>query len=167
MNSGILTNEATVAQRLGVPRSVLRALRKKENGAAGVEEGAHWLRGENQAVEYTQAGIAELMRIFADSPPSNAEIEELTAAPTHVALYVARTVANKRLVLAVQELGEVKNPKASLLRVQVKNSKKMRPGMVLDLCRHVSADLYAFEGRKARRANPLVPTQGPSQQPQQ
>lgn len=166
MSTELLTNEALVAQRLGVSRDELRALRKKEKGA-GLREGAHWSRGENKAIEYTQAGIAEAMRILADAAPTQDELEGIAAAPQRAVLHIARLVTNRRLVLAVADPADVRNPKAALLRVQVKNSKKMRPGMVLDRCRHISADLYAFEGRKARKPTTLAPTPGPSQQPEQ
>jgi hypothetical protein len=155
MSVQLLTNEATLAERLGVARAILRDLRK--NGA--VREGEHWVRGENQAVEYTAAGAAELVRTLAPDSPVEV-IEELETAPTHVELYVQRTVRNHRLVLAVRTLEELRSPRPSLLRVQVKNSKKMRPGMLLDRCRHVSADLYTFEGRKPRLA-PITAPIGP------
>jgi len=166
MSTELLTNEAAVASRLGVSRDDLRELRKKEKGAGGLEEGVHWQRGDNKAVLYTQAGIAEAMRIIAESLPTQEEIEEAFKAPVRVRLHVARIVSNKSIVLAVRTAEEVRSPKG-LLRVQVKNSKKMRPGMILDVCRHLNADLYAFEGRKARRPNTPAPESGQHQQPQQ
>lgn len=163
MGMELLTNEATVAERLGVARAVLRDLRK--NGA--VIEGEHWHRGENQAVEYLPAGIKKIAADLGlgDGSPAPDVLEEIAAAPTHVELVIYRTVRNHRLVLAVRTPEELRACNPSLLRVSVKNSKKMRPGMVLELCRHVSADLYAFEGRKPRRATISAPS-GQSQETQ-
>jgi len=155
MQDKILINEKSVSRRVGVPIARLRELRDL------LREGRDWEIDEaSRAVMWSEDGVQELLQLLEDSP--DLQKKEKTAAVTHVdavTLTVHKRVINRRLVLAVDAAGRV-------VRVQVRNSKKMRVGMILDRCTPVDDDgLYAFDGKPRRpMISPVVVTDGATNQ---
>lgn len=130
--------EPDVAERLGMPLEELRELRK------GMKEGAEWKR-LGAGVVYLPRGVTALLGLL--------QLEELPPKKKGgpVCLWVRRLVRNPRILLAVAEPEEVRaRDGVAELRVRVRDSRHYAIGMALEPCRHLEADLYAYEGRAPR-----------------
>ena len=133
-----------LADQLGVSLGDLSELLDHLPLADGLEK-----RNAGGSLEISKKGAARIQDHLGISVPIVLEKKE--AAPL-VTLFVRRIVRNKRMVLAVASAAEVM-AKAGVqeLRVEVRDNTNFTPGMVLEGCRHVQADLYHLAGRPPRR----------------
>ena len=134
-----MTNESDMPDVLGLSLNELRTLRE------GLSEGTDWIR-KGRAVFYTEAGSARLLEILNISKIA----EKKEGARERRELWVKLLVRNPRMLMAVATFEEVRGADAGRFRVQVRDASKFVPGMRLDACRHLQADLYVFEGQAPR-----------------
>lgn len=142
---GAFTRERDVARELGVTLAAVRKVRQSE-----LLEGEHWTKEGNGWVAYTEAGEAKLAALFGVSDPP----EKKKGGPEPVELTVARICPNTKLVLAWDE------ERRPVVRVQVRNSANLRPGMKLWPCLPVTPappNTFQFVGMLPRVAGRWAP----------
>ena len=144
-NSTSITAEADLAVFYGMPVKTLAALRNRH-----LTEEAHWQKN-GRAIHYTPAGLAALaMQLEGpDSPP-------LPLTITAALVITKCRFRNPKLVLAKKSgappaPGEPE-PAPEIVRVKVRSSLKMRPGMVLDPCEPLDLEngYWVFRGKLPR-----------------
>lgn len=131
------TNETDLAEVLGVSINELRTLR------AGAPEGRAWVR-KGRAVFWSQEGVDGLRCSL-----GGVALEKKEGAALRV-LWVKLRVRNPKMLIAVATAEEVRGADAGRYRVRVRDASRFAVGQCLEGCRHVQADLYAFEGRVPR-----------------
>jgi hypothetical protein len=137
-----------VASRLGLSMQDVKDLKESIPLIDGED-----LRQVGNYLQISKKGAAKLMGYLGVSEGTEEAFEKKEGAEL-VPLYVLRLVKNPRLLLAVETAAEVRGAfsgQARVLRVQVRDNTKFSPGMLMETCRHVQADLYRFEGRPPRR----------------
>jgi hypothetical protein len=142
------TAEADLAEHYGVPIKVLAALRNRH-----LTEEAHWQKN-GRAIHYTAAGLVELA-LHMQAPEA---LPLVPAAPPITArlVIVKCRFTNPKLVLA-KKSGEPAapgepEPAPEIVRVKVRSSLKMRPGMVLNPCEPLDLEngYWVFRGKLPR-----------------
>lgn len=139
-----MTNETDLPARFGVALDQIRAMRK------GLSEGPDWIR-KDRAILYTPEGLERLASALQVPNPFASEKKEGAAILERRVLFVKRKVTNPKILMAVGTEGEVRGVAAAIFRVRVRDASMFIPGNRLEPCRHVQADLWAFEGVAPRR----------------